>query len=108
MQWLIDEDTRHKYSLHRLRLHTCAKRGWCEIYWIFRIEENMSKFKIEISSVPDRENLVAEIWYNEILIAEISQEGESSEIELYKSENIRFDLDGFLETLKYAKKELSK
>mgnify|MGYP006879916913 CR=1 FL=1 len=34
----------------------------------------MSKLKIEISSVPDRENLVAEIWHNEILVAEINQE----------------------------------
>lgn len=25
--------------------------------------KNMSKFNIELSSVPDRENLVAEIWY---------------------------------------------
>ena len=37
----------------------------------------MSKFKIEISSVPDRENLVSEIWHNEILVAEINQENEN-------------------------------
>lgn len=34
----------------------------------------MSNFKIVLSSVLDRENLVAEIWYNELLVAEINQE----------------------------------
>ena len=29
----------------------------------------MSKFNMEISSVSDRENVVAEIWYNKILVS---------------------------------------
>jgi len=66
----------------------------------------MSKFKIEISSVPDRENLVAEIWHNELLIAEINQENEILEIELYQSEKITFGLEEFLDILNSAKKEL--
>jgi hypothetical protein len=66
----------------------------------------MSKFKIEISSVPDRENLVAEIWHNELLIAEINQENEILEIELYQSEKITFGLEEFLAILNSAKKEL--
>lgn len=66
----------------------------------------MSEFKIEISSVPDRENLVAEIWHNQILIAEISQENEELEIEFYQSEKIAFRLKEFLDTLRFAEKEL--
>jgi hypothetical protein len=66
----------------------------------------MNKFKIEIASVPDRENLVAEIWHNEILVAEISQENENMEIEFYQSGKIKFGLDDFLDILESAKKEL--
>jgi hypothetical protein len=68
----------------------------------------MSKFKIEISSVPDRENLVAEIWYNEILVAEINQETEKLEIEFYLNEKIAFELDEFFEALKIAKESIMK
>lgn len=68
----------------------------------------MSKFKIEISSVPDRGNLVAEIWYNEILIAEINQETEKLEIEFYLNEKITFELAEFLESLEIAKRKIMK
>jgi small basic protein len=68
----------------------------------------MSKFKIEISSVPDRENLVAEIWYNEILVAEINQETKKLEIEFYLNEKIIFGLDDFFETLETAKRKIMK
>ncbi len=67
----------------------------------------MSKFKIEISSVSDRENLVAEIWHNEILVAEINQENDKLEIELYQTEKITFELEDFLEILETAKKKLA-
>ena len=66
----------------------------------------MNKFKIEISSVPDRENLVAEIWYNEILVAEINQETEKLEIEFYLDKKIAFELADFLETLVIAKRKI--
>lgn len=66
----------------------------------------MNKFIIELSSVPDRENLVAEIWHNEVLIAEINQENEKLEIEFYLTEKKIFELEGLLEILKAAKKEL--
>ena len=33
----------------------------------------MKKFEILITDVPDRENLVAEVWYGETLIAEINK-----------------------------------
>ena len=66
----------------------------------------MSKFKIEISSVPDRENLVAEIWQDEILVAEINQETEKLEIEFYLNEKIAFKLDDFMKTLEIAKRKI--
>ncbi|MBI3134270.1 MAG: hypothetical protein HYZ14_06290 [Bacteroidetes bacterium] len=66
----------------------------------------MSNFKIEITSVPDRENLVAEIWYAEILIAEINQETEKMEIEFYLNHKVKFELNDFLETLETARKKL--
>lgn len=62
----------------------------------------MRKFKIEITSVPDRENLVAEIWYSDFLLAEISSEAENPVIEFYFKECIRFNLDEFIYTLKKA------
>jgi hypothetical protein len=67
----------------------------------------MNKFKIEIASVPDREHLVAEIWHNEILIAEISQEDEKLEIELYQFEKITFEFEEYLNALNSAKKKLA-
>ncbi len=63
----------------------------------------MSDFKIEITSVPDREKLVAEIWHKEILIAELNQESEKLEIEFYLKENVRYNLIDFLEILQIAK-----
>lgn len=66
----------------------------------------MDKFKIEISSVPDRENLVAEIWHNEILVAEINQENKNLEIELYQSAKIKVELEEFLNIIESAKKKL--
>ena len=41
----------------------------------------MSKFNIELSSVPDRENLVAEIWYENKMVAEVNKETEKFVIE---------------------------
>lgn len=60
----------------------------------------MSKFKIEITSVPDRNNLVAEIWEEDVLIAEINQEGENLEIELYNEKEQRFVLQDYLDAIK--------
>lgn len=68
----------------------------------------MNKLKIALASVPDRDNLIAEIWHNEILVAEINQENEDLEIELYHPEKITFRLEEFLAILDYAKNELRK
>lgn len=63
----------------------------------------MKKFEILITDVPDRENLVAEVWYGETLIAEINQETKKLEIEFYLNEKIAFDLNEFLTALEKAK-----
>lgn len=66
----------------------------------------MIKYKIEIASVPDKENLVAEIWCDELLIAEINQENEELEIELFIDEKKSFELNEFLELIQMAKRKL--
>lgn len=68
----------------------------------------MSKYKIEIASVYDRENLVAEIWYGEDLIAEIKQESELLEIEFFQIEKVVFELYEFLQIIQDAKNKLLK
>ena len=66
----------------------------------------MSTFKIEITSVPDRNKLVAEIWLDDSLIAEINQEKGEFEIELYSVQNKVFKFDEFLAALEAGKKKL--
>ena len=68
--------------------------------------KNMSKFKIELSSVPDRENLVAEIWYEKKMVAEVNKETEKFVIEFYLDEKKSFMLDEFLEVLENAKRRI--
>ena len=66
----------------------------------------MSKFNIELSSVPDRENLVAEIWYENKMIAEVNKESENFVIEIYFDGKISFILDEFFEVLENAKRRI--
>lgn len=69
----------------------------------------MSKFKIEITSPPDRNNLVAEIWILDNHVCEINKECDYYEIEIYNPINSKFwtfTLDEFLEVLQEAKKRL--
>lgn len=67
----------------------------------------MSMFNIKIASVPDRENLVAEIWCQEKLIAELNQE-ENLMIEFYLEPNSNFDFDELIGVLKKAKEKLQR
>ncbi|MBN9352311.1 MAG: hypothetical protein J0H55_16650 [Chitinophagaceae bacterium] len=66
----------------------------------------MSKFKIEIASVPDRNNLVAEIWFGDTLIAEISQEEKKLEIEIYNEKGQKFLLEDYLSAINEAASKL--
>lgn len=64
----------------------------------------MNRFNIEISSIPDRDKLVAEIWKD--LIAEINQEHDYLQIELYPLKKITFNYLEFLRILETAKNKL--
>lgn len=69
----------------------------------------MSKFKIEITSPPDKNNIVAEIWISDNHICEVNKESGYYEIEIYSPMNRKFwtfTLDEFLEVLQEAKKRL--
>lgn len=70
----------------------------------------MSRFRIQIASNLDRrEILVAEIWDGEELIAEINDEKDRLEIEIYspyKSEKYIFDCQEFIDSLELAKNKL--
>lgn len=67
----------------------------------------MKKLTIEITSPPDREELVAEIWDKDQMIAELSQESENLKLELYCSEHsIELDYESFLNALVEAKEKL--
>jgi hypothetical protein len=68
-------------------------------------------FDITVASLPDREELVAEIYYNHDQWVEISQEHEQLIVQFYAPLNTNcweFSFDQALETLKQAKKKLLK
>ena len=69
----------------------------------------MKTLTIEIVSPPDKENLVAEIWQDDQMIAEINQEKETLELEIYinKTGKIKLEFNNIIDTLKKAKKILS-
>ncbi|MBD3842883.1 MAG: hypothetical protein IE909_13565 [Campylobacterales bacterium] len=67
----------------------------------------MKKLRVEIASPPDREELVAEIWNGNQMIAEINQESGDLELEVYTTENsVLFDYESFLIALIEAKEKL--
>lgn len=63
-----------------------------------------------ISSPPDRENVVFEIWFGPYQLAEVSRElGREVEIEIYshpENEKWSFKLDEFIVLMDQAKKSL--
>lgn len=66
-------------------------------------------FEILITSPPDRENLVAEIWLMNELIAEVIHESGDLEIEIYMpqgSSKHKFELEAFIDVLTEAKERL--
>lgn len=68
----------------------------------------MNELSIQILSVPHREKLIAEIQYNHYVIAEINQDNECLEIEIFSYDDfpIRLSIDNFIETIKEAKAKL--
>jgi len=67
----------------------------------------MNKLTIQIASVPDREGVVAEIWFLDLLVAEIYRNNEVLELEFNFNKNIAIDLNEFMTTLEIAKRKLS-
>ncbi len=70
----------------------------------------MENFRITIASLPDRENLVAEISYKNKQIAEINQETKELIIQLYapckEQKYWEFSLDEFQKIVEEAKQRL--
>jgi hypothetical protein len=64
------------------------------------------KFKIEIASPFDRENLVAEIWHNDDLVCELNTENKVPQIIFYIEKESLFDYYEFIEIIKKAKEKL--
>ncbi len=71
----------------------------------------MSKFRITVASLPDRENLVSEILYDGVQWAEISQETGKLVVQFYthpRQEYWEFSCEEAIEALTTAKKALLK
>ena len=66
----------------------------------------MSKFNLDLSRVPDRDHIVAEIWYEKKMVAEVNKETEKLVIEFCLDEKKSFMLDEFLEVLENAKRRI--
>jgi hypothetical protein len=66
----------------------------------------MNEFKLVVVSSPDRENLVAEIWLKNDLLAEISHETDTWKLNLYPVPHFSMELDDFLQQFEIAKKKL--
>lgn len=66
----------------------------------------MIDFSIEIASPPDRECLVAEIWYKNQMIAELNQEKDDLELVFYLKDDIALNYSVFCHVLKEAKRKL--
>lgn len=65
-----------------------------------------NRFVSVITSPPDREKLVVELWFQDELIAEVNQEKEMLEVEIYPNSVNVYVLDDLLTALNEAKKKL--
>ncbi|HYD54774.1 MAG TPA: hypothetical protein VEA99_19225 [Gemmatimonadaceae bacterium] len=68
-----------------------------------------TEFTIEIASVPDRDHVVAELWYGEEMVAELSREVGSLRLQLYPraSSHWEFDFGRFQAALEDMETRLS-
>ena len=69
----------------------------------------MNKFRITVGSLPDRENLVADIFYETIELAEISNENNKMIIQIYCYDDKdcwEFSLEEFQKIVEEAKQRL--
>lgn len=65
-------------------------------------------FSIEVASVPDRDQLVAELWIGTEQVAELSQDGRTLILELYASRggHWAFDFEKFVAAVSAMKERL--
>lgn len=66
-------------------------------------------YRIQIASVPDREKLIAEIYFHRYQLAEINQEGAALQIEIYShpsGKEWRLDFTEMMTMLEEARREL--
>ena len=71
-------------------------------------QQYINNFRIVIASLPDRENCVCEIYYNNVEWAEISQESQEIMIQFYNNsinDYWEFPFEIALEILEKAKKK---
>jgi hypothetical protein len=64
---------------------------------------------ITIASLPDRENLVAELWFGDVQWGEINQEGGCLTLEIYPHHSGKpwaFKLDDVIKQIEQAKSRL--
>ncbi|MFT3995746.1 MAG: hypothetical protein QM654_18125 [Dysgonamonadaceae bacterium] len=68
----------------------------------------MNDLRIQILSVPHREKLIAEVQYQHHIIAEINNDNDELEIEVfsYDDYSITLSLDKFIQILNEAKEQL--
>lgn len=50
-------------------------------------DHGQSLFSINLASLPDRDNVVAEIWHGKYLLAELRREGDALRLQLYPGTN---------------------
>lgn len=69
----------------------------------------MDKFRITIASLPDRERLVAEVFYEGVQWVEISQESDEVVVQFYshpRKKHWEFTYDEAVQVLEKAKNKL--
>ena len=66
----------------------------------------LKRVGLQLGFRTDPENLVAEIWYEKKMVAEVNKETEKFVIEFCLDEKISFMLDEFLEVLENAKRRI--
>lgn len=65
-----------------------------------------NKFEIKIASVPDYDDLIAEIWSGQNFICEIVKESEKYAVIMADVSGLKFDYEEFLQILNDAKLRL--
>ena len=67
------------------------------------------KITLQIASPPDHENIVVELWFENIQLAEVSNENGVVEVELYQLPGApdKLPLDDFLTALQTARSNLT-